>query len=304
MVNSVRGGTAAFLVVLCLFLTQGTPVRAAEPEPSFSMQVTPTRLVVPAGTSDHRFDVTNKGREAFQVTVEKSDFVAGESGAMRFQPGAPYAAAAWATVSPAQVTVPPGETRPVTLRVVVPEAPEPGDHQFAVIFKVPAAKTTANIRINRGIAAPVFVTVPGAIDASAAIADLQAPGFVLGGPVPITARVRSTGTVHRDFRGLERLKIQAGGSELLFPDFTVVRGATREVAATWDPPFVCFCDVTVAVPGGNTRTVQVVVFPLHLVVVLVSLVMGGALIWVVARSRYRRRVESAARELAGSGSRV
>ncbi|NAS23620.1 hypothetical protein GT755_18205 [Herbidospora sp. NEAU-GS84] len=286
-------------------MTQGTPVRAAEPEPAFSMQVTPTRLVVPAaGTSEHRFDVTNKGRETFQVTVEKSDFVAGESGAMRFQPGAPHAAAAWAEVEPAQVTVPPGETRPVTLRVVVPESPEPGDHQFAVIFKVPAAKTTANIRINRGIAAPVFVTVPGAIDRSAEVADLQAPGFVLGGPVPITARIRSTGTAHRDFRGLERLKIQAGGSELPFPDFTVVRGATREVAATWDPPLVCFCDVTVAVPGGNTRTVQVVVFPLHLVVALVAVVMGGVLIWVVVRHRYRRRVESAARELAGSRSRV
>ncbi len=268
------------------------------------MQVTPTRLIVPAGTSEHRFDVTNKGREAFQVTVEKSDFVAGESGAMRFQAGAPYAAAAWAEVSPARLTVPPGETRPVTLRVVVPRTPEPGDHQFAVIFKVPATKTTANIRINRGIAAPVFVTVPGAIDRSAEIAELRAPGFVLGGPVPITARIRGTGTVHRDFRGAERLRIRAGGSDLLFPDFTVVRGATREVAATWDTPLVCFCDVTVAVPGGNTRTVQVVVFPLHLVVVLVALVMGGALIWVVARHRYRRRVEAAARELAGSGSRV
>ncbi len=304
MVNSFRGGTAGFLVVLCLFLTQGTPVRAAEPEPAFSMQVTPTRLVVPSGTSEHRFEVSNKGREAFQVTVEKSDFVAGESGAMRFQPGAPYAAADWASVEPVQLTVPPGETRPVTLRVTVPETPEPGDHQFAVIFKVPAAKTNANIRINRGIAAPVFVTVPGAIDRSAEIADLRAPGFVLGGPVPITARIRSTGTVHRDFRGPGRLKVLAGGSELLLPDFTVVRGATREVAASWDAPLVCFCDVTVAVPGGNSRTVQVVVFPLHLLVVLLALVMGGALVWVVVRHRYRRRVESAARELAGSGSRV
>ncbi|WP_034384325.1 hypothetical protein, partial [Herbidospora cretacea] len=268
------------------------------------MQVTPTRLVVPEGTSEHRFDVTNKGRETFQVTIEKSDFVAGESGAMRFQPGAPYAAAAWAEVDPAQLTVPPRETRPVTLRVVVPESPEPGDHQFAVIFKVPAAKTTANIRINRGIAAPVFVTVPGSIDKSVEIADLQAPGFVLGGPVPITTRIRSTGTVHRDFRGPGRLKVQAGGSEVSFPDFTVVRGATREVAATWDAPLVCFCDVTVAVPGGNSRTVQVVVFPLHLVVALVAVVMGGVLIWIVVRHRYRRRVESAARELAASGSRV
>ncbi|WP_459801642.1 COG1361 family protein [Herbidospora sp. RD11066] len=282
-------------------MTQSPPVRAAEPEPAFSMQVTPTRLVVPPGTSEHRFDVTNKGSEPFQVTLEKSDFVTVESGAMRFQPGAPYAAAAWAEVTPARLTVPPGETRPVTLKVVVPENPEPGDHQFAVIFKVPAEKSSANIRINRGIAAPVFVTVPGAIDNSAEIADLRAPGFVMSGPVPITTRVRSTGTVHRDFRGLTRLKVAAGGSELMFPDFTVVRGAAREVTVTWEPPFVCYCDVTVALPGGNARTVQVVVFPLHLFVVLVALVMGGFLVGIVVRHRYRRRVESAARELAGSG---
>ncbi|WP_214109612.1 hypothetical protein [Acrocarpospora catenulata] len=285
-------------------LWAGCPAPAAsEPVPDFSLEVSPTRLTIPAGKAStaQEFQLINKGRAAFDVTVEKADFTTGEDGSLRFQPQAPFAAAAWARVEPSSLRVEPGTTRKVTLRVDVPPAPEPGDHQFAVIFKVPAGDNGSNIRINRGVAAPVFVAVPGAVDTSAEIAGLTAPEYVLGGPVPITARIRSLGTVHRDFRGAGRLQAQVGGESVAFPDFTVVRGATREVTTLWDPPLVCFCDVTVAVdtpgPGVRSATVPIIVFPLHLamilVVVLLTLLLAG---WLVRR---RRRAKATAAALNG-----
>ncbi|GIH28661.1 hypothetical protein Aph01nite_69710 [Acrocarpospora phusangensis] len=291
--------------VMCL-LWPSTPA-LADPgrPPSFSLQVSPTRLVIPAGAkaTTQRFQLTNRGRAPFEVNVEKADFVAGENGALNFQPQAPYAAAAWATVAPTNVRMAPGATRTVTVRVEVPPVPEPGDHQFALIFKVPAGENGANIKINRGIATPVFVTVPGVIDSSVEVAGLQAPEFVLGGPVPIAARIRSLGTVHRDFRGPTRLHAEVGGSEVPFPDFTVVRGATREVSLDWNPPLMCVCHATVSI-AGSARTVRIVVFPVH----LVGGLLGGLLVllllaWFVRR-RYRARVLTAAAAMNDGGADV
>ncbi|WP_066376388.1 hypothetical protein [Herbidospora mongoliensis] len=278
--------------VLCL-LWAGSPALAEStpPPPNFSLQVSPTRLVIPAGTDsiDQRFQLTNNGRSPFDVTVEKADFVAGEDGALNFQPSAPYAAAAWATVAPTSFRMAAGTSRTVTVRVEVPPVPEPGDHQFALVFKVPAGRNASNIRINRGIATPVFVTVPGSIDASVEIADLQAPGFALGGPVPLAARIRSLGTVHRDFRDLSRLHARVGGSEVVFPDFTVVRGATREVTTSWDPPLMCVCHATVSV-GDSSRTVRIIVFPLHLLGVLLAVLLALLLLALFVRHRNRARL--------------
>ncbi|WP_155359822.1 molecular chaperone [Acrocarpospora macrocephala] len=289
---------------LCLLWAEAPALAHTPPQPNFSLQVSPTRLVIPAGTTTtaQRFQLTNKGRSAFDITVEKADFIAGENGALNFQPNAPYAAAAWATVEPANFRMAAGTTRTVTVRVKMPPDPEPGDHQFALIFKVPAAQDASNIRINRGIATPVFVTVPGPVDSSVEIAGLQAQEFVLGGPVPLTARIRSVGTVHRDFRSSSRLHAQAGGSAVAFPDFTVVRGAIREVATQWDPPLMCVCHVTLSA-DGSARTVRIVVLPLHLLGIGLAVLLAALLLAWFVRRRYRARVLAAAIALNGTDDR-
>jgi hypothetical protein len=175
----------------------------------------------------------------------------------------------------------PGATQTVTAAVIMPAAPEPGDHQVAIVFLVPAGQNGANVRINRGIATPVYITVPGPTDDSASVTDLRAPGFVMAGPVDIAARVRDTGTVHRDFRGGSRLTVDVGGGAVAFPDFTVLRDSIRDVSTTWEPPLMCVCHPTVSIvdAGGVVRTVsvRVVVFPLYqlgiLIAVLVLLVL-------------------------------
>jgi hypothetical protein len=294
VIRRFRRGTG-LLGLFCALLGLGFAVPAdAGPSGGFSLQVSPTRLEIPAGTvsTTRYFQLTNRGRTPFDVTVGKADFVADERGAMNFQPRAPYAAAEWVAVRPSSLRLAAGQSRKVLIRLTVPAAPEPGDHQLAVLFSVPAGRNAANIRINRTIAAPVFITVPGRIDDSVAVTDLRAPGFTLGGPVNITTRIRDFGTVHRDFRGAGRLRVRVGGDEVQFPDFTVLRGSVREVSTRWDPPLMCVCRATVSVPGpggGTHASARIVVLPLHLMALPLAALTVLLPIWFLRR-RHRARV--------------
>ncbi|MEV6984400.1 hypothetical protein AB0M95_24530 [Sphaerisporangium sp. NPDC051017] len=292
------------LGALCLVWASCPPVLAqARPTPDFSMQVSPTRLVVPAGARavTQRFRVSNRGAAPFKVTVVRADFTMDANGAMNFSARTPFAAASWVSVEPARFTMAPGTTRTVTVRVAVPHDPEPGDHHLAVLFRVPVGRDAQNIRINRAIAAPVFITVPGTVDRTAEVASLDAPGFVTRGPVPITTKISDLGTVHRDFRGPQRLRVEVGGDTVAFPEFTVLRGATRQVTAQWNPPLMCVCHATVSVPApvgvSRTATVRIIVFPLDLLALLVSVVFVALTTGWFVRRRYRAKVLAAAAAL-------
>jgi hypothetical protein len=266
----------------------------------FSLTISPTRLTV--GPDDvartAEILVVNTGRAPVPVTVQRRNFTAGPDGSLRYQQDAPFAAADWLTVRPESFQLASGATQVVTADIAVPSSPEPGDHQVALVFLVPAGETSANIRVNRGVATPIFITVPGPVDDSVSISGLSAPGFALRGPVDLSAELRSTGTVHHDFRGTAPLTVESAGSATAFPDFTVVRGATREVSTVWYPPLMCVCHPTVTFAGGDgapqTATATVVVFPVDLVagLVLAAVVVALALRW--RRRRYRAAVRRAA----------
>jgi len=256
----------------------------------FSLTVSPTRLVL--GPADLETTaailVVNRGTHPVSVTVSKRNFTGGMDGSLAFQAQAAYSASDWVTVTPTAFTIAPGASQSVSAVVTVPPQPEPGDHQVALVFMVPAGKTTANIRINRGVATPVYITVPGPTDNSVVATALKAPGFMMWGTTDVTATLRSTGTVHRDFRGTSPLLLTSAGASTTFPDFTVIRGATREVTTTWDPPLFCLCHPTVSVLNAagvvSSVDVLVVVLPLHLLALGVVM-----LIVLLLALRIRRR---------------
>lgn len=266
----------------------------------FSLTITPTRLTVgPDETArTTEFQVINTGQATLPVSVQTRNFTAGPDGALRYTEDAPFGAADWLTVGPVDFRLASGATQVVTADIELPSSPEPGDHQAALVFLVPAGQTDGNIRVNRGVATPVFITVPGPVDDSVALGDLTAPGFALRGPVELSTELVSTGTVHHDFRGTAPLTVQSAGSTTPFPDFTVMRGATRQVSTVWDPPLLCICHPTVTYSdaGGpvETATTTVVVLPVDLLggLVLAAIVVVLALRW--RRRRYRAAVRRAA----------
>lgn len=266
----------------------------------FSMALNPARLVV--GQADigtvQKIDVINHGTTPMSVVVQKRDFLQAPDGSLSYQESAPYSASGWVSLEPTTFTVPSGQAQTVTATITAPAVTEPGDHQLAVAFIVPSQSGEGNIKINRGIALPVFITVPGPVDTTSTLSSLSAPGFSLGGAVTVTASVQNVGTVHRDFRAPTPLAITSGDDSTAFPDFTVTRDAVRDVSTTWDPPLMCICTPTVSFVNADgsveSAEVQVIVFPLHILGLVLLAVALVVLAVRLSRRRYRASVLRAA----------
>ncbi|MBF9131692.1 hypothetical protein I0C86_22385 [Plantactinospora sp. S1510] len=293
----MRTRVTRVVLPVMLTLTSAAPASGQPTEPSdFALTVSPTRVIVPADQIERprEFTVTNHGRAPIDILVRKASFTAGRDGELRFRPDAPHSAVEWVTARPDSFRLDGGAARQVSLRIALPAAAEPGEHQVAVIFSVPPRPGGASIGVRRSVGAPVYVTVPGHAVESVDVTSLRAPGFAVRGPLAVTATVRNLGTVRRDFLGDGRLRARVAGDSVPFPDFTLLRGADREVSARWaDPPLACVCRVTVAVVGsdGVTRdaTATIVVLPLHLIGSGAALVVALLLGWLLVRRRRRSR---------------
>lgn len=212
-----------------------------------------------------RFTAVNRGEQPLAVTMDKRNFLARPDGSLDYEKAAPFGAESWLSISPMTFVVQPGATQLVTATIKPPDQTEPGDHQAAVVFMVPAGRTAENIKINRGVATPVYVTVPGPTDDTVVLTHFSGPTFTAGGDVSLSVSVENRGTVHRDFRGPTAIAVHASGKPASFPDFTVPRGATRDTSTTWRPPLACICHPSVAFTNADgalqTSTIRVVVFP-------------------------------------------
>jgi uncharacterized protein (TIGR03382 family) len=283
--------------------TPAAPVPAAAAarapaRPDFSLTVSPSRVIVPADQAgfSRQFTVTNHGRSPTDVAVRLASFTAGGDGGLVFRSDAPHSAAGWVTVAPDRFRLAAGSAERVSLRIDVPATADPGEHEVAVIFSVPPPAGGTDIGVSRSVGAPVYVTVPGSAVDSVEVTGLRAPGFALRGPVALTARVRNAGTVHRDFVGDDRLRVRVAGDTLPFPDFTLLRGGSREVGASWtDPPLFCVCRavVTVVDPDGASRSARttIVILPVHLIGPGAAIVLALLLLGWLFRRRARRHFQ-------------
>jgi len=270
---------------------------------AFAVTVSPARLVVGQDdlASTQVLTVVNRGRAPVALTVEKRNFVASQDGGLSYRSDAPYGAADWIAVSPAALRLKPGESQQVRAKITVPPKPEVGDHQVALILLAPPAGS-GNVKVNRGIGAPLYITVPGPTDDSVRLNGLTGPAWSWRGRPSLTASLTSTGTVHRDFRGPSALSVGTSGHRSRVADFTVVRGAERVVSTEWDAPLVCVChpSLTVTNSAGAAQTVstRVVVLPWWVLAGLAVLVLAAALVLL----RNRRRSTRTRRTTTGSAA--
>ncbi len=266
----------------------------------FSLTISPTRLIIGSAEIGNvqKLVIVNRGQAPASVTVSKRNFTVALDGSLTYEANAPFAASGWITLSPTTFTVPSGAAQTVNATVKAPAGAEPGDHQVAVVFLVAAGETSGNIKINRGIASPVYITAPGPITDTTTLSGLHAPGFATGGPVTITATLHNTGTVHRDFRGSAPLKILAVGASSSFPDFTVPRDSVRNVSTTWNPPFMCIChpSVQIANTGAAVQisTIRVIIFPWPTFAIAIAALFLLILLIKLSRRHYRRSIVKAA----------
>jgi hypothetical protein len=266
----------------------------------FGLSISPVRLIVSPRDIDktQQITVANRGQAPLTVTVDTRNFTTGPTGSLDYKKDAPYGAASWLTVQPTRFTLASGEAQVVTAEITPPASPEPGDHQVALVFLIPGGVAEGNIKINRGIASPAYITVPGTADDSVSLTGLSAPRFAKGGPVTVTATMHNLGTVHRDFRAPTPLTVDTAGDKAPFADFTVPRGSTRDISAVWDPPLICVCHPTVQFSNADgvlqTQSVRVIIFPWHLLALLVGVVFLLLFVVRLGRRRYRAQVMKAA----------
>jgi hypothetical protein len=288
--------------------TPSTTRRYQQDPSGFALLVSPTRLVIAPQDlgSTQRITVVNRSAATIPVTAQKRNFTPGADGSLQYGDDAPYAAADWLTLSPASFELAPGAEQVVTATLDVPDEPDPGDHQVAVVFLVPSAKGGGNVKINRGIGLPTYITVPGPTDDSVSLDALRAPRLVAWGSVDVGATVHNTGTVHRDFRGGTRLAVEGGSHDGQFPDFTVPRGATRDLTGSWDPPLVCVCTLTVGIDnaaGRQEQSTRIIVFPWPVALGGLGLLLVVLLAVRLGRRSFRTRVlRAAALQNAAEGS--
>lgn len=289
--------TAALGAVCASALLSPAPAGAsAQTPPGFSLSVSPARLIVPGDqlARPQQLTVTNRGSAPIQVTMTKRDFEQLPDGSPRFVEQAPYSASTWIAAAPETFALQPGQAQQVTVHITAPTNADAGEHQVAIVSTVPAPDQKPGISVSRSVAIALYVTIPGPVDDSAHVTDLHAPGFAVGGPIPLTATVVSTGTMHHDFKGRDQLVVHAHGDTIPFADFAVLRDSTRIVTTSWqNPPLFCICHTTVTIPGpgGQTSeasaTVVIVPIPLLLTILGVTLLIS-VLAWLVLR-RLRRQ---------------
>ncbi|MBB4944261.1 P pilus assembly chaperone PapD [Streptosporangium album] len=275
-----------------LALTVPPPPTPAAPE--FSLKVSPTRLVMSPhqSISTQHFQVVNTGRITADVDVTATSLEQHPDGSLTYPPTAPYSAAHWVSMTPRHFRLDPGAVRQVRVRLTMPAQPEPGEHYVALLSLVPSQEQHEHVQINRGVAVPLLVTVPGSAVDSVTLTELGTSGFSAGGPITLTAVVKDTGTVHHDFFGPDHnLVAEADGRKIAFPDFTVLRGSTRTVTTQWaDPPLACICHIKVAIPQKglppHVLEATVVRFPLYPVGGLTAAIAALFFMWRFMASRF------------------
>ncbi len=287
----------AILAALLTALSAAARTDAATPR--YSLTVEPARIVVSAGQAGtpQIVKVSNTGSGPLHVDVVRTAFTQQRDGHLVFAKDAPFSASEWIQAEPAAFDLPPGAHEQVRVTIDVPPFADPGEHQVALIFRVPAARDTGGFAVSGGIGSIVLVGVPGIVTHSVAIRTLQAPLVADSGKVRLKLKIRNSGSVRRDYIRPHRLVAIIDGKRVPFPDFTVLRNSTREVETEWtDPPLFCVCTARVTTDDGHgnpvTVTARVFIFPFRVVGgILIAAVGLGLLFWTLRR-RAKERTEA------------
>jgi hypothetical protein len=128
------------------------------------------------------------------------DWTMGEDGSVRFdQPGTrPDSAANWITYSPGEMTLAPGETRPVRVTVAVPATAAPGEY-LACLFVEPRPEAVRQqrpasaVQVRYRLAASFYVSVTGATRKG--VLD-RVTVTATSGALTIVPRMHNEGTAH------------------------------------------------------------------------------------------------------------
>ena len=200
---------SAIVLVLAILLIPGWA--SAQGNRGQGLEISPPLLQVdtdPGKTVKLEVRVRNVTQEPLLVKIQTNDFTAGgEDGnpKLLLEAGeqSPYSLKEWINTI-TEVTLNPGEQKPITIILDVPIDASPGGHYGVVRFTgTPPGLEDSGVSLSASIGALMLVKVSGNIQEQAKIAELYAQNqkgqkrsLFEYGPLDLITRIQNTGNVH------------------------------------------------------------------------------------------------------------
>lgn len=147
-----------------------------------------------------------------------------------------WTASSWIHISPTKLQLKPGETKSLTLTVIVPDNALPGGHYSMILHspqnEVALDETGAAIQTNVGTL--VYITVAGDITENARIEKFTAPKFSEYGPIDIDTTVYNLSDVHISPIGQITIKNWLGGTtqKIVLNPINIFPYTSRDITST------------------------------------------------------------------------
>ncbi|MDQ1123150.1 hypothetical protein [Microbacterium trichothecenolyticum] len=280
------------------------PANADGPDGRISLRHT----VDPGGNIADAIAVTNLGAESTSYLVAPGDGVLGDDGAFDIASGEPRDAGAWVSISGLDagvLTLGPGETRVLPVRIDVPADAVPGDHPAGIVVGV--SRGDGGVTVTNRIGVRLHLQVAGDLVAALEVDETNAsfrPSWIPFAPgvVRVETRVSNTGNVRLGATsavagaGIDAASSGVEPVELLPGDTTtvVVESSAWPILALSGTvevrPAVLGDDAIIAPTAAEARFAATAVSWSGLA--LLVLAAGAIVAGVVLRRRGRPRVES------------
>lgn len=174
-----------------------SPASSAGPDGRISLRHT----IDPGAGVDDAIAVSNLGTDSVTYVVAPGDGVVGDSGAFDIAAGDPQDSGAWITVGgldAGAVTVAPGETRVLPVRIDVPDGATPGDHPAGIVVGV--TRSSDGVAVTNRVGVRVHLQVAGDIVPALRVDDIAAtftPSWIPFAPgvLRVETRVENSGNV-------------------------------------------------------------------------------------------------------------
>jgi hypothetical protein len=187
---------------------QPTPT-PEEPASKSLITVSPPvrELELPQGSANsYRMSLTNQSDRTVTLVLRASPFTAaGDTGGVDVADDPLPNSQNWVVINPSLIILEPNEQTDVTYTIVIPLNAEPGGFYFAITALLSSDATvggrpdqvTTGSAVNLNVASLNLVTIEGPITYKAQITKFSTPKILFEyGPVPFTARILNSSTVH------------------------------------------------------------------------------------------------------------
>jgi hypothetical protein len=267
---------------------------------ALGLSAIPPRLEITAKPGEvvtKELKLRNEAATTRTITTNVKDFIVSDTDGTPTQVDSAdidnrWAASDWVHLSPTSFSLKPGETKGLTVSIIVPEDAAPGGH-YAVVLHNPQneavlSETGSSIETNVGTL--LYITVPGDVRQEARLDKFSAPKFSEFGPIPISTAITNLSDIHIAPKGSIKITNWFGGttSDIPLPTFNIFPYTNRLFDTTLPQKFLfgrykAQLNAAYGTAGGLvTGVIYFWVIPWRIILlVIISITLIGALFYLL-----------------------